>query len=115
MPYGPPTVSTSGLKDIEEYLKGQNVTPEQKGLRYVQGWFTMAVMAKGMEEAVKAGGKVDGPAIKEGLEKIKDFDTGGVSEPITFTSDDHAGIKSAKIYKIQNGKFTKLTDALSAD
>jgi branched-chain amino acid transport system substrate-binding protein len=115
MPYGPPTVATSGLKDIEEYLKGQNLTPEQKGLRYVQGWFTMAVMAQGMEEAVKAGGKVDGPAIKEGLEKIKDFDTGGVSEPITFTSDDHAGIKSAKLYKIQGEKFTKLTEALSAD
>ena len=115
MPYLPPTESTSGLKEITDYLKGQNLTPEQKGLRYVQGWYTMAVMAQGIENAVKAGDKVDGPAIKEGLEKIKDFDTGGVSEPVTFTADNHAGVTSAKLYKVQGGKFTKLTDALSAD
>jgi branched-chain amino acid transport system substrate-binding protein len=115
MPFVPPTESTSGLEDITEFLKGQNVTPDVKGLRYVQGWYTMAVMAAGIENALKAGGKVDGPAIKAGLEKVKDFDTGGVSEPVTFTSDDHAGVKAAKIYKVQGGKWTKLTDALSAD
>lgn len=115
MPYGPPSVATSGLKEIEDYLKAKNLTPEQKGLRYVQGWFTMAVMAEGMEGAAKAGDKIDGPAIKEALEKVKDFDTGGVSEPISFSSESHAGMTSAKLFKVQGGKFTKLTEALSAD
>jgi branched-chain amino acid transport system substrate-binding protein len=114
MPYGPPSVSTSGLKEIEDYLKTKNATVADKGLRYVQGWFTMAVMAEGMAGAAKSGDKIDGPAIKEALEKVKGFDTGGVSEPITFSSESHAGMTSAKLFKVKGGKFETLTDALKA-
>jgi branched-chain amino acid transport system substrate-binding protein len=115
MPFAPPSVGDlEGLKDISDFLKPKNQTPEAKGLHYVQGWFTMATMAEGINNAVKdaADGKVDGPAIKAGLEKVTDFKTGGVSEPITFTPTNHAGMKEAPLYQVQGGKFVKLTDPI---
>jgi branched-chain amino acid transport system substrate-binding protein len=115
MPFAPPTEGDlEGLKDITEFLKAKNSTPEAKGLHYVQGWFTMATMAEGIHNAVKDAGdaKVDGPAIKAGLEKVSDFKTGGVSQPITFTPEYHAGMKAAPLYQVQGGKFVKLVDPI---
>jgi branched-chain amino acid transport system substrate-binding protein len=115
MPFAPPTEGDlEGLKDITEFLKAKNSTPEAKGLHYVQGWFTMATMAEGINNAIKDAGeaKVDGPAIKAGLEKVTEFKTGGVSQPITFTPEYHAGMKAAPLYQVQGGKFVKLVDPI---
>jgi branched-chain amino acid transport system substrate-binding protein len=117
MPFAPPSAGDlAGLKEISDYLKTKGGDINAKGLRYVQGWFTMSTMAEGISNALKDLGdkKLDGPGIKAGLEKVSGFKTGGVSEPISFSAESHAGLKAAPLYQVQSGKWAKLTDPLKA-
>jgi branched-chain amino acid transport system substrate-binding protein len=69
-------------------------------------------MAEGIKSAAGKG-DVTGESIKEALEQIEAFDTGGVSAPIDFTAESHAGMKGSKLYQVKDGKWTQLTDLLS--
>ncbi|HEV7865652.1 MAG TPA: ABC transporter substrate-binding protein [Acidimicrobiia bacterium] len=110
MPFSPPVAGVAGLETINDFLKAKNTDASAKGLHYVQGWYTMASMTEGIANALKANGdKVDGDSIKAGLEKISDFKT-GVSDPITFSSDYHAGLKSAPLFQVEGGVFKKIQD-----
>jgi branched-chain amino acid transport system substrate-binding protein len=112
MPFTPPAAAT-GLDDINNFLRTKNAGDAAgKGLHYVQGWYTMATMAEGIANALKVKEDPSGEDIKEGLEKITDFKT-PVSEPITFTPQYHAGMKSAPIYQVEGGKFTKIADPIN--
>ena len=78
----------------------------------MQGWYTMATMAEGIANALKANNdKADGPSIKAGLEGITDFKT-GVTDPISFSSTSHAGLMSAGLYQVENGSFKKISDPI---
>jgi branched-chain amino acid transport system substrate-binding protein len=113
MPYAPPVDGTAGLDEINNFLKAKNTTAKDKGLHYVQGWYTMATMAEGIGNALKANNdKVDGPSIKAGLEKVTDFKT-GVTDPISFSSTYHAGLKSAPLYQVTGGTFKKISDPIT--
>jgi branched-chain amino acid transport system substrate-binding protein len=113
MPFAPPTGAAEGLQDLVTFTGGQ-AQLEAKGLRYVQGWFTMATMAEGVRKALEAadGGDITGPDVKAALETVKDFETGGVSRPITFTETNHAGMPSTPLYVVKGGKFEKLADEI---
>lgn len=116
MPFAPPVAENlDAMKDISEFLETKNTTVEAKGLRYVQGWFTTATMAKGMENGLEHSGgkKLDGAAIKAGLEEISGFHT-GISEPIRFTTTSHSGLKAAPLYQVKDGKWSKLTGLLTS-
>lgn len=83
-------------------------------LHYVKGWTSVIVMAEGLKRAKKAG-KLSGPGLKAALETLRNFDTGGLTPPITFTSSDHrpstacmiGGIKSGKAYIIKSVEFPR--------
>jgi branched-chain amino acid transport system substrate-binding protein len=75
----------------------------------VQGWYTMGVMAEGIKRAAGEG-EVTGESIKQALEEIEAFDTGGISAPIDFTAESHAGMTGSKLYEVKDGKWTELTD-----
>jgi branched-chain amino acid transport system substrate-binding protein len=72
----------------------------------------MGVMAEGIKSAAGKG-DVTGESITEALEGMEAFDTGGVSAPIDFTADSHAGMKGSKLYEVKGGKWTELTDLLT--
>ena len=72
-------------------------------LHYVKSWVSMLVMAEAMKRAKKAG-KLDGPGLKAALETLKDYDTGGLTPPITFTPDDHRPSTSCWVGGIKGGK-----------
>jgi branched-chain amino acid transport system substrate-binding protein len=117
MPFAPPgAANLEGLRDISDFLQTKNAGVEAKGLRYVQGWFTMASMAQGIENAVRRPGdaKLDGAAIKAGLEKIVGFRTGGVSDPISYSPTNHAGLQTAPLYHVRDGKWVKFADPMKA-
>jgi branched-chain amino acid transport system substrate-binding protein len=65
-------------------------------LHYIKSWVSVAVMFEGMKRAKKAG-KLNGPGLKAALETIKDFETGGLASPITFTPKDHRPTTKAAI------------------
>jgi branched-chain amino acid transport system substrate-binding protein len=113
MPFAPPGAGAEGLKELVTFT-GSDANLQAKGLRYVQGWFTMATMAEGIAKALEAadGGDITGPDVKAALETVKDFQTGGVSRPITFTETSHAGLQSTPLYVVKGGKFEKLADEI---
>jgi len=54
-------------------------------VHYIQGWSSMMVMWEGLKRA-KA---LDGPSVKAAIETLKDYDTGGLTAPVTYTPTDH--------------------------
>jgi branched-chain amino acid transport system substrate-binding protein len=115
MPFAPPAVPSQGLDEINNFLKLKNTDAAAQGVHYVKGWFTVGTLVEGIANALKANGdKLDGEAIKAGLEQIKDYKT-GVSSPISFSTESHAGMKSAALYQVENGTFRKITDPIDID
>lgn len=88
-----------GMKTIVEVTKG-----EHQMTHFIRGWVSMMVMAEGLKRA-DAAGDLTGPGLKKALETLRDFDTGGLTAPITYTADDHRPNLSAKIYEYQDGKM----------
>ncbi len=111
-PFTPPTIDVPGMKDAREHLKAEGSSLEEKGVHYIQGWWTMAIMTEGIRKVVADGKEVTGENIKAALESLSNFDTGGVTVPITFTSTDHRGSKGMRLFKVEGGKWTQLTDYL---
>ena len=111
MPFSPPVAGTAGLDDINNFLKAKNTDATAKGLHYVQGWYTMATMAEGIANALKDNADPTGEQIKAGLEKVTDFKT-GISDPISFTAEYHAGMKAAPLYQVEGGTFKKIHEPI---
>lgn len=109
MPFAPVSVKAKGLAQPRTFLSESGRVLDQEGLRYVQGWYTMALMAEGIKVAAGKG-KVTGDSIKQALEEMDAFDTGGVSAPVDFTATSHAGMQGSKMYVVKNQQWSVLTD-----
>jgi branched-chain amino acid transport system substrate-binding protein len=92
------------MKDLVAAGGNDHIVP------FVQGWTAMMVMWEGLKRADKAG-KLNGPGLKEALETITDFDTGGLTAaPVTFSPTDHRPNTKLYVYKISGGKLVKVKD-----
>jgi branched-chain amino acid transport system substrate-binding protein len=107
-PFTPPTVPVSGHDEPAEYLQGKGATLEAKTLHYVQGWYTMHVMAEGIRKVIEDGDEVTGPNIKKALEEMDPIETGDVTLPVDFSADDHKGVDGTGIYEVKGGKLAEL-------
>ena len=67
-------------------------------------------MAEGIRRTLERGLELTGPNIKASLETLDEFDTGGVSVPITFTADDHRGSKGLRIYIVEDGAWRPVSE-----
>ena len=74
-------------------------------------WASSVVVCEAMKRAIENVGyeNLDGPAIKEGMDSIKDFDVHGLAT-ITYTPDDHRGVTKVAIYQVKEGKIVRVTD-----
>ena len=113
MPFAPASAKAEGLAEPREYLSAQGGDLDKEGLHYVQGWYTMALMAEGIKRAADKG-DVTGESIQEALQEMDAVDTGEVSAPIDFTADSHAGMAGSKLYEARKGTWTELTDLQNA-
>jgi len=107
-PFAPPSSAKPGLQPIREYCQGKGVDLDAKGLHFVQGWYTMHAMVKGIEKTLADGKELTGPNIRAGLETMPAVDTGGVIGPIKFSADSHRGATASSIYRVSGGKFTEV-------
>ncbi len=114
LPFAPPSSPEAGHADAAAYLAAKGEKLDDKGLHYTQGWWTMAVMTEGIRIAIKDGKPVTGENIRAALETITNFDTGGVTSPITFTAESHRGNNSLKLYKVEGGLWKSVSDFISA-
>ena len=80
------------LREItEKYAPGKG----GRGVQYVVHWVISMAFAKGME---MAGRNLNTESLIEGLERIKDFNTGGLTAPLTFGPNRHQGSYSVSLY-----------------
>ncbi len=90
-----------GMKPVME-MHQKNHPNDSHIEPYIQNWVSMMVMW----EALKKAKTMDAAGVKAALEAIKDFDTGGLSAPITFTSTDHRPNTSLRIMTVnKDGKI----------
>lgn len=108
MPFAPPSANAAGFADMRSHLQSKGSTLEKEGSHYAQGWATMALMTEGIRRVVASGQEVTGENIKAALEELKDHDTGGVTAPVTFGTDEHLGTDAVWMYRVQNGTWQPL-------
>jgi branched-chain amino acid transport system substrate-binding protein len=111
-PFAPPTAAKPGHEPVRAYGKAKGFELEAKGLHFVQGWYTMHVMAKGMEKVLADGKPITGPNLRAALETMEPVDTGGVIGPVRFTADSHRGAQAAGVYKVEGGKIVEVAAAV---
>jgi len=74
-------------------------------------WASSVVVCEAIKRAIENVGyeNLDGPAIKEGLDSIKDFDVYGLAT-VTYKPDDHRGVTKVAIYQVKEGKIVRISD-----
>lgn len=112
-PFAPPGIAKPGHQAVRDYCQGKGIDLDAKGLHFVQGWYTMHAMVKGIEKTLADGKELTGPNIRAGLETMPAVDTGGVLAPIKFSADSHRGATASSIYRVSGGTFTELAAAVA--
>lgn len=103
-PYGAPV---PGMKKVVE--SHEKWHPGETGTNvYVEGWVNILGVTEALKTADKAG-DLTPSGIRNAFETFKDFDTGGLAPPLTFTSTDHRASMAAKIYEIKGGKMVDVS------
>jgi branched-chain amino acid transport system substrate-binding protein len=75
-------------------------------VRYVQGYVSFHMFRKALEQVITAGKEVNGRNLKEAFESFRGLESGGLTSPISFTTDDHRPTNIARIYSFNEfGKF----------
>ncbi len=80
-----------------------------------RGYMAMRLVVEAIKAAIQKDGiapdKVDGQAIYNSMEKnIKNFDTGGLSGPLTISADNHSAANMVKMFQYQKQVQTPITD-----
>ncbi|MDV6012085.1 ABC transporter substrate-binding protein [Haloechinothrix sp. LS1_15] len=107
-PFAPPTEPLPGHEAPAEFLESRGDSLENKGLHYVQGWYTMHVMAEGIRHTIESGEELTGSALRDALRSMDAVDTGDVTQPISFDDESHRGMTGTGIYEVSDGEMVEL-------
>jgi branched-chain amino acid transport system substrate-binding protein len=109
-PFGTTGLKVPGLKSPADWLaRNGGGTLGRKGIHFVQGWYTMAVMVDAIRRLTAQGREVNGPNIKAMLESMPAYTTGGVTARIKFSGQTHAGQRSSRIFQVTRGRFRQIS------
>ena len=94
--------SVPGVVVMRNAVKKYDNTPEDKlgdvmYSNFVQGYVNAMVLVEALK---KAGPNPNGEKIRDAMNQIKNFDTKGITPPLTFAADRHKGTNGVKIYRI---------------
>jgi branched-chain amino acid transport system substrate-binding protein len=104
-PYG---ANVPGMALLIDWNK-KHPSKDVRDTVYVRGWSYGLTWAEGLKIADK-NKQLTGEGVKKSLETLKNFDTGGLVPPITYTATDHRGTTKSTIYVIKGGKMVKVED-----
>jgi branched-chain amino acid transport system substrate-binding protein len=107
-PFAPPSAGKPGHEEVRQYCQSKGIDLDAKGLHFVQGWYTMHVMVKGIEKVLSDDKELTGPNLRAALETMPAVDTGGVTGPIKFSAESHRGSSASGIYRVTGGKLTEV-------
>jgi len=76
---------------------------------YIQGWVTSMILAEAMKRAGKTA--LNNETLTDAVEGIRDFDSGDICAPITYSPTQHKAGEYCRLYKadVKNIRFTPLT------
>jgi branched-chain amino acid transport system substrate-binding protein len=82
--------------------------PESKwaNMRYTQGYVSFLMFRKGIEKLIDEKKELTGRNLKDAYESFRGLATGGLTPPITFTSQDHRPTNITRVYSMN--EFGKL-------
>ncbi|MES2974731.1 MAG: ABC transporter substrate-binding protein [Pseudomonadota bacterium] len=94
--------SIPGVVAMRNAVKKYDGTPDDKlgdvmYSNFVQGYVNAMVLVEALK---KAGPNPTGEKIRDAMNNIKNFDTKGITPPLTFAADRHKGTNGVKIYRI---------------
>ena len=111
-----------GMAKMTEYVR--NLHPKDEGnMDYITSWAQSLVMAEILRLAVKnagydvlAKGDVESwRAIEtQGIQKLDGYDVGGLHGPVSYTVGDNRLSKALRVFQIQGGAITPVTDWIEA-
>ena len=107
-PFGEDIPGMAGIK--EAHQKWHPYDPHT--LSYVEGWATTQVISEALRRSLPEQG-FSRERVKLALEGFKDFVTGGLTPPITFTSKDHRPSVESRILIVKDGKLSRHTSFIS--
>ena len=108
MPHVPFGEDVPGMKEIVAYHQANHATDTHDAM-YVRGWAYVLVWSEALKRA-DAKGALNGPGVKAALEEMKDFDLGGLTNPVTYSPTDHRPATKTPIYMIKGGKLAKVAE-----
>lgn len=106
--------SVPGAVTAADFLKSKGDSLDKYGLHYTQGWATMQIMLEGVKRTLDGGKELNGENLRASLEGIQNFDTGGITAPISFSAADHRGSHAVKLHQVQNGVWAPITDYIES-
>ncbi len=102
-----------GMADIKE--AHQKWHPfDSHTLSYVEGWATIQVISEAIGRSLPEQG-FSRERVKVALEGFKNFVSGGLVPPITYTIKDHRPSVESRVFVIKNGKLTRHTGFISLE
>jgi len=111
-----------GMAKVVEYC--QRLHPNDEGnMDYITSWAQSLIMAEILRLAVEnvgydvlAKGDVESWRAIEtyGIQKLKDYDVGGLHGPVNYTPGDNRLSKSVRVFQIQSGEITPITGWIEA-
>ena len=108
VPHVPFGEDVPGMKRLVEFHQKNHPNDSHDAI-YVRGWAYVLVWTEALRRADKAG-QLNGPGVKAALETLKDFDLGGLTNPVTYTATDHRPTTKTAIYTIKDGKLVKVKE-----
>jgi branched-chain amino acid transport system substrate-binding protein len=108
MPHVPFGDNVPGMKALTDF-HAKNHPGDTHDAMYVRGWASATVWLEALRRADKAG-QLTGEGVKAAVETLKDFDMGGLTSNVTWTSTDHRPSTRCAVYQVKGGKLVKVKD-----
>ena len=114
--------SASGLAKVKEYVRQNNPKDEGDG-NYLSMWAGALVVSQVLKNAVQNAGydvlaKGDINSWKaietQGIQKLSGYNVEGLHGPVSYTPGDNRLAKTLKMYQVQSGKLTAISDWVDA-
>ena len=111
-----------GMAKMTEYVR--NLHPKDEGnMDYITSWAQSLIVAEILRVAVDnagydvlAKGNVESWRAVEtqGIQKLNNYDVGGLHGPVSYTPGDNRLSKSVRLFQIQKGVINPITDWIEA-
>jgi len=93
-----------GMAAMRAYNERVHPGEKSRPNSYVQGWFTGKVHVEAIRRTMAAGKPITGDNLRDALDTIRDWDTGGVTGKVTFV-DHRAGVGRVYRADVHKGAF----------